>query len=147
MVGAGDGWAAGVGGVIIRWNGTTWNTVTSPTTSYLTTVFMVSASDGWAVGGGGAIIRWNGVSWTSVTSPTINNLYSMSMTSTSDGWAVGNDGTIIRWDESQWVPEFPSVLIVPLLVTVTLLAVVVHKRKSRTQYGAILYLTPMRFLL
>jgi hypothetical protein len=63
--------------------------------------------------------------------PTTSTLSSVFMVSGSDGWAVGWNGAIIRWDAGQWVPEFPSVLIVPLSVAVTLLAVAVHKRRSK----------------
>jgi hypothetical protein len=114
MVSADDGWAVGMSwiieegresggpGVIIRWNGTSWNNVTSPTNSRLNSVFMVSADDGWAVGYNGAIIRWNGTSWNNVTSPTTSLLYSVFMVSADDGWAVGDPGVIIRWNGTSW---------------------------------------------
>jgi predicted secreted protein with PEFG-CTERM motif len=63
MVSADDGWAVGDYGTVIRWNGTAWSYVASPTTLPLYSVYMVSADDGWAVGYGGTIIRWNGTAW------------------------------------------------------------------------------------
>jgi hypothetical protein len=127
-----DGWAVGWNGTIIRWNGTRWNSVSSPTTANLFSVFMTSANDGWAMGVNGAIIHWNGIEWANAESPTTQHLYSVNMMgAVNDGWAVGENGAIIHYEGGQWViPEFPSVLIVPLLVTVTLLAVAVRKRKS-----------------
>jgi len=43
MVSASDGWVVGSGGTILRWNGTTWNSVDSPTDSSLLSIDMVSA--------------------------------------------------------------------------------------------------------
>jgi hypothetical protein len=78
---------------------------TSPTTSSLLSVFMVSATDGWAVGAFGTIVRWDGINWANVASPTTYDLWSVFMVSVTDGWAVGgrNPGeTIIHWDGTNW---------------------------------------------
>jgi len=136
MVSASDGWAVGRNGTIVRWDGTDWSTVTSPTTAVLHSVFMVSASDGWAVGTYGTIIRWNGVAWSTVTSPTTQHLYSVYMVSAVDGWAVGWGGTIIRWTGTLWIPEFPSVILMPLLITITLVAVVITKALPKKRRSA-----------
>ena len=77
---ASDGWAVGEGGTIVRWDGSSWSTVTpSPTDYGLVSVDMVSASDGWAVGWAGMIHRWDGSSWSTVTSPTGYDLWSVDM--------------------------------------------------------------------
>jgi hypothetical protein len=125
MVSADDGWAVGGDGIffgddgwalpgpervgrIIHWDGSSWNNVTSPTKSGLSSVFMVSADDGWAVGNQGSIIRWNGTSWNNVTNPVTYPLASVFMVDADDGWAVGNQvngdgpGIIIRWDGTSW---------------------------------------------
>lgn len=104
MVSANDGWAVGVGGVILRWDGVNWNTVSSPTTEHLYSVFMVSPTDGWAVGGfsGGVIIRWNGVSWNIFPLTLTYTLNSVFMVNANDGWASGVTGQIFRWDGSNW---------------------------------------------
>jgi hypothetical protein len=138
MVSADDGWAVGWHGTIIHWNGTDWSTVTSPTTVNLYSVFMVSASDGWAVGSAGTIIRWDGASWTNVTSPTTLGLFSVFMVSASDGWAVGVFGTIIRWTGTVWVPEFSTAILMPLLMTLSLVVVVITKtvlKKRKTLFS------------
>ena len=131
MINATDGWAVGIDGTIIHWNGTVWMTVTSPTTNYLESVFMTSATDGWAVGGSGTIIHWNGAEWTNVTSPTTSWLLSISMASPDDGWAVGYDGAIIRWNGKGWVPEFPTIIFMPLLIVLTLVASTLAKTASK----------------
>ena len=51
--------------LILRWNGTSWKRVPSPTPAggaFLLGVAAVSARNAWAVGGG-LILRWNGVTW------------------------------------------------------------------------------------
>jgi len=138
MVSASDGWAVGLGGTIIRWNGSSWSNVTSPTPYLLESVFMVSASDGWAVGSGGTIIHWDGSSWSNVTSPTTAALRSVFMVSASDGWAVGYGGTIIRWTGTVWIPEFSTAILMPLLMTLSLVVVVITKtvlKKRKTLFS------------
>ena len=44
-------------GTIIHWDGSSWSTVTSPTTAILESVYMISSTEGWAVGHDGTIIR------------------------------------------------------------------------------------------
>jgi photosystem II stability/assembly factor-like uncharacterized protein len=60
MWSATDGWAVGGNGVILRWNGSTWNLFANPTTAGLTGVALVSPVDGWIVGADGTILHWNG---------------------------------------------------------------------------------------
>jgi photosystem II stability/assembly factor-like uncharacterized protein len=134
MVGADDGWAVGELGAIIHWNGTSWSNVTSPTTMRLNSVFMVSADDGWAVGAGGTIIHWNGTEWSFVASVLSSEywwLLSMYMVSSSDGWAVGDSGAIFRWTGTEWIPEFPVAILMPLLISLTLVAVILAKTASK----------------
>ena len=148
MVNADDGWAVGnvfiayptlkIEGIIIRWNGTDWNTWKRGGPS-LRSVDMVSADDGWAVGSyhlgatpyGGAIFRWNGALWSSVTCPTAANLYSVFMVGAGDGWAVGEAvgdyATVVRWTGAEWIPEFPTAILMPLLIGLTLVAVILAK--------------------
>ena len=71
------------------------------------------------------------------TSPTTRHLNSLFMVNATEGWAVGYDGVIIRWSEIGWVPELPTVIIVPLLVGVTLIAVILVKTASQKYACAI----------
>jgi hypothetical protein len=114
---ASDCWAVGdyafTGNVlqtlIERWNGTSWEIVSSPNTSatqsnLLYGVTCGPASDCWAVGyyivdamsnlNQTLIERWDGTSWTIVSSPNTsatqsNLLYGVTCGSTPDCWAVG----------------------------------------------------------
>jgi len=68
----GTPWAAGTTGssaLILRWNGTAWTRVASPspgTSNSLYGLGFSSARDGWAVGSSGSdtlILHWNGTRW------------------------------------------------------------------------------------
>jgi len=65
------------------------------------------------------------------TSPTTRDLYSVFMVSTDDGWAVGSGGTIIRWNGTEWIPEFPTAILMPVLISLTLVAVILTKTASK----------------
>ncbi len=114
---ASDCWAVGnyaVTGSVLqtlieRWNGTSWEIVSSPNTSVtqsnlLYGVTCGSTSDCWAVGyyivdamsnlNQTLIERWDGTSWEIVSSPNTsatqsNLLYGVTCGSTPDCWAVG----------------------------------------------------------
>jgi hypothetical protein len=116
--------------LIERWDGTSWEIVSSPNTSatdynLLSGVTCVSASDCWAVGHyftsdnfveQTLIERWDGTSWSIVSSPNtsatqFNLLLGVTCVSASECWAVGHhDGrgdfiyqTLIeRWDGTSW---------------------------------------------
>jgi hypothetical protein len=117
--------------LVMRWNGTSWNTVPSPNVgsnhNYLIGVAVASPNDVWAVGsyydtsrGGGAlstlVMRWNGTSWSVVPSPNVGNnhneLYGVAVASSDDVWAVGyyldtsRSGAystlILRWNGISW---------------------------------------------
>ncbi|MDI6791872.1 MAG: DUF3160 domain-containing protein [bacterium] len=102
MIGPTDGWAVGVGGTILHWDGASWSEVSSPTSNWLYSVTMTGPTDGWAVGDGSTIFHWDGVSWSEVSLPTSNSLRSVTMTGPTDGWAVGWNGTILHWDGASW---------------------------------------------
>ena len=107
MVTPSDGWIVGDGGVILHYSGGTWNSYTSPTTTDLNSVFMVSSTEGWAVGLNGLILHYSEGSWSiHALSPTTNYLYSIQMLNSNEGWAVGGQlgipdtGTIIHYLDS-----------------------------------------------
>lgn len=116
---ASSGWAAGYyqrrpGGpfrtLILRWNGTRWDMVTSPDPSpgsnALYGIDALSSRNAWAVGNyclarcrgtlgrfGTLILRWNGRRWTRVKSPSVsrasNVLGDVTATGPGDVWATG----------------------------------------------------------
>jgi hypothetical protein len=135
----GSAWAVGYTGndsdngtglstVILRWNGTAWMRVPSPSpgpSSHLSSVTVISADSAWAIGvttnGSGneipLILRWNGTTWTRQPTPgsVDGSLYGIDAVSASDIWAFGQDiGSatripvlIMRWNGVTWT-QVPS---------------------------------------
>ena len=64
--------------------------MTSPVTTTLNSVSMISSTDGWAVGDDGVILHWDGSTWTQQSSPTIAELNELLMLSSTDGWIVSS---------------------------------------------------------
>jgi hypothetical protein len=111
--------------LILRWDGTTWSRVASPSPGRNAVLNGVSAApDGtaWAVGdscmsGCGTaseidrtlILRWNGTTWSSVASPSPGRIAVLDGVSVAPGggvWAVGSsDGhtLLLRWNGTAWV--------------------------------------------
>jgi hypothetical protein len=114
--------------MILRWNGTTWNQVSSPNPGAENRLYGVKAINGnpndvWAVGyylDNTALatlnLHWDGSQWTHIpglpaSEGTQYFLQSVDGTATNDVWAVGYTHTnstnryttlIMRWDGTQW---------------------------------------------
>jgi hypothetical protein len=98
--------------LVYHWNGTSWSSVSSPSSANyeLDGVSASSAADAWIVGvnstNGGRrtlIEHWNGSSWSIVTSPnrtgsSYDDLYATAMRPTGLVWAVGDSsgGSLIE---------------------------------------------------
>jgi uncharacterized repeat protein (TIGR01451 family) len=93
-------------GAIYRYNGSTWQHVSSPVPYWLTAIDMLSASDGWIVGVGGTVLRWNGTSWQGGSIAPGLALVDVDTLSSTDVWAVGYEveagGVLYHWDGSTW---------------------------------------------
>jgi hypothetical protein len=121
--GADQVWAVGtfVGpGVIERWDGFSWSTVTIPPAAAngsLRAVTSLASDDAWAVGNTSSAaplaIHWDGTSWTRVPMPRsgLGNdfLRSVSASGPDDVWAGGytstgssDVGLLERWNGTQW---------------------------------------------
>jgi hypothetical protein len=100
-------YAVGVGGTVLRYDGTSWSRVTVPvsTTPTLWSVFGTSANDIY-VGGNNAgagtnatILRFDGTTWRAETSPSaganVNAVYVAGGTN-GEPFAVGSQGTVFR---------------------------------------------------
>jgi hypothetical protein len=133
-VAASDCWAVGRSDIghtytsttLMRWDGSSWNVVPSPSvqnmTNGLVDITCVSSSSCWAVGYTINIqtvqvqtltLHWDGTSWQIVASPNLGNgfnaLYGVACASDSDCWAVGfeNGGNLAqtlieRWNGISW---------------------------------------------
>lgn len=111
-----NAWAVGDGGTIAMWSGSSWTTVTSPTSMNLYSVVFNNATSGWAVGGSssqGVILHYNGTwgEWKIVsysgkagaTDPINGTLYGVTVSSDGKtGWAVGANGIALGWDGNTW---------------------------------------------
>jgi len=99
---ASNAWTVGDQGLILRWNGTSWDQVTSGTTQNLLAVWGLDRNNIWAVGVGGVIVKWNGTSWAVQSSGTTQSLSAVWGWDASNVWAAGANGTILKWDGSAW---------------------------------------------
>jgi hypothetical protein len=99
---ANDIWTVGDAGTILRWNGTAWSKVASPTTQPLYGIWGSSSTNVYAVGAGSTILRWDGTSWKTVTAPTVPGvLLGIWGSSANDIWTAGS-GTFLRWNGTAW---------------------------------------------
>lgn len=96
---ADDVWAVGRGGLIIRWNGTTWSTVPSGVTADLKDVSGSSTNNVWAVGAAGTIVRWDGTKWANGGN-LVDDLVSLFVYG-NEVWVVGIN-RIHHWNGTAW---------------------------------------------
>ncbi len=99
---AGNVWAVGDGGTILKWDGSTWSAQTSTTTNALRAVWGTAVNSIWAVGDGGTILKFNGTAWSAQTSGTTNALRGVWSSDANNVWAVGNGGTILKFNGTAW---------------------------------------------
>jgi len=91
-------YAVGDGGVIYYYNGSDWNQETSPTTSRLYDVRIISQTDIWAVGNN--IYHYDGINWSVAFDSHIS--FSIDVVSANDIYVGSSYGTIYHYDGSDW---------------------------------------------
>jgi photosystem II stability/assembly factor-like uncharacterized protein len=101
------GFAVSTLGEIIKWDGTSWTLLPSPTSIDLQEVMPFSKDFALAVGNAGVIIAWDGEFWREYTSPTGLALTSVFGISANFCWICGVGGYIAQF-QSQ---TYPSLLI------------------------------------
>jgi photosystem II stability/assembly factor-like uncharacterized protein len=105
-LGVDDVWAVGDAGLVLHWDGATWNrSAAGVTTATLNGVAFVDASNGWAVGSGATILRTvnGGSSWTTQTVTGLaSDLYAISATGPNYAIAVGALGKAAKWNGTTW---------------------------------------------
>jgi hypothetical protein len=97
-----NAFAVGLGGTILRYNGTSWTTMNSGTAEGLYDVWGAATDDVFAVGSNGTILHYDGVSWSPMTSGVSVLLYRVWGSGPDDVFAVGETGTIVHWDGVSW---------------------------------------------
>jgi cysteine-rich repeat protein len=94
--------AVGDGGLILRYDGTSWNPMASGTLSDLHGVWGFAEDAIVAVGAGGSVLRFDGTAWTVQDSGVTADLSAIWGSSTDHLFAVGASGTVLRWNGNAW---------------------------------------------
>jgi len=97
-----DIWTVGDEGVILHYNGSSWQAETSPTQDNLYAVWSVARDDVWIAGADGVLLHDTGSGWQAQPQLTRARLYGLWAKSASDVWAVGSIGTVLHYDGSSW---------------------------------------------
>ncbi len=98
-VDATHGWAVGLTGTLLMWNGTYFAPIVlsgNPPSFY--GVYTVSATDAWAVGSGGAVWRWNGAAWNAQASGVSTTLRGVWAAAADKVYIVGDGGVALLWN-------------------------------------------------
>lgn len=115
MLGANNIWAVGANpmsgqpknSVLLRWDGASWQSLASPTTTdILSDIDFLSPTDGWIVGTC-RMYHWDGSNWTWYPTPSCNYIRSVDMIASNDVWAL-SFGSILHWNGSAWSIAYPS---------------------------------------
>ena len=94
--------AAGQDGVILRWTGSDWSTMETPTRETIVGIWGTSESNVFAVGSSGVILRYDGTQWSPMASGTSATLLDVWGLDETHVYAVGTGGTMLRYDGTQW---------------------------------------------
>jgi photosystem II stability/assembly factor-like uncharacterized protein len=95
LMSQGPGYAVGAGGIILRWNGTTWSSVSSPTTSNLNAVDQIASGLACAAGDSGTVLINSTGTWVKKTVGSAN-FRACAIASSSVIVVGGNSGTLYR---------------------------------------------------
>lgn len=102
-IAANDVWAMGGDsgvGVVLHFTGSTWDVVSYPVPSSISSINMVSSTEGWAVADEGRFLRYDGTAWSSYFSPINTALHWVNMVTATEGWAVGSGGRVLKYSRS-----------------------------------------------
>ena len=120
-----DGWAVGLNGVILHWDGKEWILVSSPPLlneaffNKLNDVEALTPENIWIAGEEGYLSHWDGQHWSEQFLRIENGgLEQISFLSPLEGFAVGGSNfpgyekrVINRWDGKSWLVEgFPNAI-------------------------------------
>ena len=106
----------GSNGTILRYDGTTWEAMTTPGTNVVFGIWGTTSDDVWAVGGaygagsGAFAWRFDGTEGTDVPLPAgyaeMEAMFKVWGRASNDVYLVGTHGIILHWDGSTLTPEF-----------------------------------------
>lgn len=89
-------------GGIVRFDGSGWSPMSSPTTEDLYDVHVVADGVAFAVGKDGEVLELNGTTWTRIGGMTNEDLNGVWAASATEVWVVGRKGEIHFYDGSTW---------------------------------------------
>jgi hypothetical protein len=92
-------------GLILHWNGLSWDQMPSTGAGPLFGVWGSRSDDVWAVGRGGDIVHWDGRAWSAPAGPPHLGLYSNWGGGPDDVWAFGLDElglAALHWNGQTW---------------------------------------------
>ncbi|MGI5865588.1 MAG: WD40/YVTN/BNR-like repeat-containing protein, partial [Myxococcales bacterium] len=101
-----DVWGVGVGGVIVHWDGTSWQSTSVPTDGdALNSLWPIAPDDIWAATTNGVIAHYDGTSWTT-SSLSYAACFGLWASGPDDVWCVGTGGdgygSTYHWDGTSW---------------------------------------------
>jgi PKD repeat protein len=99
-----DVFAAGHGGKVLHYDGTSWSTSFSSIDFLNMDVWGSSEHDVFVVGWAAKILHYDGTLWSLMTSGMSNMLSAVWGASPDDIYAVSWDGTIVHFDGASWSP-------------------------------------------
>ena len=114
--GPGDVWVVGDGGLILRYDGTSWHKIPSGTQANLNSVWGPSGTDLWTVGDSGTALHYDGTSWQPDSGPNLNSgvrdFCCVWGSSDSDIWAAGThmdptEYVLSHFDGGKWTRDAP----------------------------------------
>ncbi|MBL8986341.1 MAG: hypothetical protein JNJ80_08725 [Gemmatimonadetes bacterium] len=95
-------YASGQNGVILRWDGTTFRPMSTPTDYVLFGLWGTDPADVYAVGIRGTLLHYDGVAWTPVAIPSSADFFAIAGRSRTDIILVGNGGAVVSFNGTAW---------------------------------------------
>jgi len=98
------GWACGNNGLLLKWDGDTWNKVETglaKNENFLAVAF-ADENNGWIVGSHGTILSYKTGAWSLDDSQTQETLYGLAVTRSRTVWVTGSNGTLLTYNGVSW---------------------------------------------
>ncbi len=99
------GFAVGIGGLILEFDGTEWVEVNFPVTTDLRAVQFVAEDEAWAAGFSGALLHYSSGNWEQIDTGVAADFYGLYFAGADTGWISGSGGTILKYDSGTFTPE------------------------------------------
>jgi len=99
------GFAVGVDGLIMEFDGNSWEVVESPVIEDLKGVEFVNESEAWAVGFAGTVLHYSQGDWEIIDAGTTADLYGLHFISANEAWISGSDGTILNYNNGAFTAQ------------------------------------------